>query len=270
MTAPQPSTLRDGIDPYEHLAPRPEDADRCPHCNGVGRVVPDEQLRFVCALCGGPRFGALAPGLVPPDAAARALRDAEKARRSRAAWRAASIFTGIGAAFMALITLLFALFTVKTALVTGLLFVLPLVVGSFLSSSRARSAGARIAPALDSAWGALAAAAVHARGAASPDQLARALGVGVSQAEALHDVVAVDAEIGATTEAARVRIGGGEHDAGPKSSLAPDPRFEALEARARAAESEAAASGEAEQEERKKLVTANTIIASPGDDGSPR
>lgn len=271
MTTPgQPSTLRDGIDPYEHLAARPSDGDRCPHCNGVGRVVPDEQLRFVCALCGGPRFGSLAPGLVPPDAAARALRDAEKARRSRAGWRAASIVSGLAATFMALLALLIALFTAKTALVVGLLFVLPLVLAFTLSHSRAKAAGARIAPALDSAWGALAAAAVHARGAASPDQLAKALGVGVSQAEQLHTVVSVDAEIGASTEASRVRIGSGAEDSGPKSSLAPDPRFEALEARARAAESEAAASSEAAEEERKKLVTANTIIASPGDDGSPR
>ncbi len=269
MTQPgTPSTLRDGIDPYEHLATKPSAADTCPHCNGVGRVVADDELRFVCGLCGGPRFGALEPGLVPPEPAARALRDAEKARRGRAGWRAASVVSGIALAMMTLVALLFATFGVwNAALIVGVIFVLPFLLSLVVSHTRAKNAGARIAPALDAAWGALAAAAVHARGAASPDQLAKALGVGVTQAEQLHTVVAVDAELGAASGAPRVRIAG-ESEAGPASSLAPDPRFEALEKRARAAETEAAAAEAGD--EKAPLATPRTITASPGDDGSPR
>jgi hypothetical protein len=265
---PGPSTLRDGIDPYEHLATKPADADRCPHCNGVGRVVPDDELRFVCALCGGPRFGPLAPGLRPPDEAERKLRDAEKARRGRAGWRAVVATTGIGVGLLGLAAAGLAAFgALKVAALVGLIFVLPFALGLMVSASRARDAAARIGPALDAAWAALAVGAVRSGRAQSPSDLARALGVEPAQAEQLHTVVAVEGELGAAVEPARVRIG---EDTGPKSSLAPDPRFEALEAKARAAEAEAAAAQEAAGEERTQLASAKTIIASPGDDGSPR
>lgn len=265
------SSLKDGIDPYEHLAQKPSAADTCPHCGGVGRVVPDDELRFVCALCGGPRFGPLAAGLVPPEPALRALREAEKARRGQAGWRAVLATTGIGLALMSLVAAaLGALVGLTPALLVAIIFVLPFAIGVGLSSSKATAAGGRLPRKLDEAWAALAAGAVRA-GNASPDALARALGVEAAQAEQLHTVVAVDAELGAEHDGApRVRIGAPAHDEAPKSSLAPDPRFEALEARARAAEAEANATSEVARDEATALGRAKTIIASPGDDGSPR
>lgn len=266
------SSLKDGIDSYEHLASKPSAADTCPHCGGVGRVVPDEELRFVCALCGGPRFGPLAAGLVPPEPALRALREAEKARRGQAGWRAVLATTGIGLALMSLVAAaLGALAGLTPALLVAIIFVLPFAIGVGLSSSKAKAAGGRLPRKLDEAWAALAAGAVRA-GNASPDALARALGVEAAQAEQLHTVVAVDAELGAehAADGPRVRIGAPSHDDGPKSSLAPDPRFEALEARARAAEAEASAASEIAGDEATALGRAKTIVASPGDDGSPR
>lgn len=261
---PAPSSLKDGIDPYEHLATKPSAADTCPHCGGVGRIVPDDELRYACALCGGPRFGPLAPGLVPPEPAQRALRAAEKARRGRAGWRAVLTTCAIALGLMLLTTAGLATFGgLKAALLVAMVFVLPFAIGTFVASSRAKTAGARMPRALDEAWASLAAGAVQA-GNASPDALARAIGVEPAQAEALHTVLAVDAELGAP-EPPRVRIA--PVDEAPKSSLAPDPRFEALEARARAAEAEAAA---ADGEDVAALARARTIVASPGDDGSPR
>jgi hypothetical protein len=261
-----PSALRDGIDPYEHLTEKVSASDRCPHCGGVGKIVPDEELRFVCALCGGPRFNALAPGLAPPAAAEKSLLDAQKARKKRATWRTVSIVSGIATAMMGLVALLFAMISLKAGLIVALFFVLPFVLALLMGMSKAKAAASQIGPAIDSAWAALAARAAHAGRAASPAALAEALGVGESQAEQLHDVLAVDAEIGALGDAERVRIGPGHTEIvepAPRSQLAPDPRFDALEAKARAAEAEAAAV-EVESTEA-GLGTAKTLIATPRD-----
>lgn len=263
------SSLRDGIDPYEHLHESASAADRCPHCGGVGRVVTDDELRYVCSLCGGPRFGALAPGLVPPEPAERALRDAQKARKARAGWTAVAAASGVGTAFIGLTAAVFlAAGAITAALVVGAVFLVPFVIAFLLGWSKRGAAAAKITPAIDAAWAALAAGAAHAGRAHSPAELAKALGVGETQAEQLHTVLAVDAALGARTDNPRVRIGDTEIGEPPRSVLAPDPRFDALEAKARAADEAARAEAEQGEEEaaRDTLARAKTIIA--GGDGS--
>ncbi len=265
------SSLRDGIDPYEHLAESASAADRCPHCGGVGRVVTDDELRYVCSLCGGPRFGALAPGLTPPEPAERALRDAQKARKGRAAWTAVVAASGVASAFVGLTAAAFLTAgLIKAAMIVSAVFLVPFAIAFFLGWSKRAAAAAKIAPSIDAAWAALAAGAAHAGRARSPADLAKALGVGATQAEQLHTVLAVDAAIGAPGESPRVRIGDTEIGEPPRSALAPDPRFDALEAKARAASADEAARIEDAQGEeeaaRDTLARAKTMIA--GGDGS--
>lgn len=282
--APGPqNTLRDGIDPYEHLATKPSEQDRCPHCGGIGQVATDDELRYVCSLCGGPRFTALADGLIAPAPAQAELRKVDRARKWRASWTVAMITSGIGLGFMVLVMAIFAAVgALKASLIVGAVFGLPFAIALFLSISRRAKAKAQIAPGLDAAWAALAAGAAHAGRATSPAALAKALGVGTEQAEQLHSVLAVDAELDHVAKVrARVRIGDTEIGEPPRSGLAPDPRFDALEARVAAAtpqvKSPAAPSAQAADEQAAEAEadaaatgSAKTLIATPADDPSHR
>lgn len=276
MTAPSPaspapagSSLRDGIDPYEHLAPTPAMQDRCPHCGGIGQVTADDELRFVCSLCGGPRFSPLADGIVPPEPAHAALRKVEKARKWRASWTAAMVTSGIGLAFVVVVMAIFATVgALKASIILGAVLGLPFAIGLLVGMSKRAKATAQIAPGIDAAWAALAARAAYAGRAASPAALAKALGVGADEAEQLHNVLAVDAELGdVAPPPGRVRIGETEIGEPPRSALAPDPRFDALEARGGAplaqadvAQVDAEQAAEAE-EAGVALASAKTMIA---------
>jgi voltage-gated potassium channel Kch len=287
---PAAASLRDGIDPYEHLAAKPSLQDRCPHCGGIGQVVADDELRYVCSLCGGPRFSPLADGLVAPESAQAELRKVEKARKWRASWMAAMVTSGIGLGFMVLVMLAFALAgALKAALVVAMIFGMPFAIALFLSMSKRAKHAAQIAPGIDAAWASLAAGAAHAGRAASPAALAKALGVGAEQAEQLHTVLAVDAELGASAplgsaSAGKVRIGGTEIEEPPRSQLAPDPRFDALEKRiatvappaappsSPAAVDEGVAEEQAAEAEAEAaaMASAKTIVADPAIDPSRR
>lgn len=264
------SSLRDGVDPYEHLAQKPSELDRCPHCGGIGQVTADEELRFVCSLCGGPRFSPLADGIVAPEPAQAELRKVEKARKGRALGRGMAAVGFVGAALTALGAAgLLAVGALKVALVLGILFGTPAVLLFLWGLSRAKSEGAKIAPAIDAAWSALAAGAAHAGRAASPAALAKALGVDSEEAEKLHNVLAVDAEIGAVSAPPRVRVALDGEDPPPRSQLAPDPRFDALEAKLGPGKAEIAGTAERDAEaeaESAQLASAKTVIADvPGD-----
>lgn len=288
MTTPSPpgaspgaaaGSLRDGIDPYEHLTDKPSENDRCPHCGGIGQIVADDELRYVCSLCGGPRFTALAPGVTAAEPAKALLRKVEQARKWRASWTVAMITSGIGLAFMLLVIGAFAVVgAIKASLIVAAIFGLPFAIALFSSMSKRAGHKAAIAPGLDAAWAALAAGAAHAGRAASPAALAKALGVGEEQAEQLHTVLAVDAELGGAPPAGKVRIGGTEIEEPPRSQLPPDPRFDALEKRIAASATPPATgvriaveqAAEAEADAAATIAAAKTVIADPTNDPSHR
>lgn|GEM_PF-2291700 len=76
--------------------------NRCPHCGALSRALPDDDLRWVCGVCGGPRV--LAKVKIGADGVAE-LKSAAKAKRASDGWRAASWLLGFGAA-VALVTAL--------------------------------------------------------------------------------------------------------------------------------------------------------------------
>ena len=68
-----------------------ENASKCPHCGGMGIVVPHDELRYVCGICGGPRIKVddeleLSGDEIEP------LRAAEQSRKLRFLWRVAGLF----------------------------------------------------------------------------------------------------------------------------------------------------------------------------------
>ena len=66
------------------------DASACPHCGAFARILKNDELRFVCGVCGAPRIPA-------PDLSGRELeplKAAQEARRARFLWRFAGMFGG--------------------------------------------------------------------------------------------------------------------------------------------------------------------------------
>lgn len=71
--------------------------NRCPHCGGITRALPHDELRWVCGVCGGPLVP-LDPGDELTLLAKDALREAHEARGAATAWRLVAWATGFGAA----------------------------------------------------------------------------------------------------------------------------------------------------------------------------
>ncbi len=154
--------------------------NRCPHCGALARVDKDDDLRWVCGVCGGPRVPAKVK--IGEDGNA-ALRDAAKSRRSASGWRVASWALGFGAA-MALVAAIVVGF--GSVLVGGglvLAGVLMAIVSATFSRS-ARSARLRARADVDRAW-------EHAIGAlleagttnATAKSIAKTLGVTEAEVE---------------------------------------------------------------------------------------
>jgi hypothetical protein len=171
------------------------DMPPCPHCRATAGASPDKELRYRCDVCGGPR--------VPRTAAFRPsgkevvhLRAADAARKARAGYRAASVASGVGIAFVGLFFLfLLLIFGLSFTLALTSVFVLAPVVAFFLFAvSRAGERAKRIAPALDAAWVSVANdVANETAGVLTATDLAAKLGIEEAQAEELVALLDVNA-----------------------------------------------------------------------------
>lgn len=235
------------VDLYGHMATAPA-AERCPHCNGVAGVNQSQELGTVCKLCGAPRIQS--NGFVLTEATNAVLRRAEAARSSRGLLRGTAFVGGLGLGFALFLLLAIGLVAgfgwgLAVFATIGGPSALALAAGLVGGSRRTKE----IALQLDAAWSAAAADAAVAGKAATPTDLASALGVDLGRAEQLHAMLTVDAIASsrdvANLEAPRVRIVT-HPDARPGSetTLPPDPRFEELERRA-ASEAEAESEADA-------------------------
>jgi hypothetical protein len=162
-------------------------------------VSTDQEMRFKCDLCGGPRIPVLSPAIRRSGKEIPALKAAEDARKGRAAGRATAIAGGVGLSFT---VLTFAIFWLIFGLgiVSAIAFLAvagPL--GALLAwgSSRAAKRGKEIPPALDAAWMAAASdVAAQSRGQLTAHDLAVALGVDEAKAEELLAMVDVNRAVG--------------------------------------------------------------------------
>ena len=91
-TAPPVSTLS----PEKDFGALYGEENRCPHCGALSRLEKHPELRWVCAVCGGPRVPAKV--VLGPDGT-QALRDALAAQRSAVGSRVGSWALGLFAAF---------------------------------------------------------------------------------------------------------------------------------------------------------------------------
>jgi hypothetical protein len=232
MTAPGA-----GFDIYGHLAQRPDASAACPHCRGIGGVDRDPEFFLVCKLCGAPRIQ-MPEGVPLGDLTRASLAKAEAARKNRGMMRAIGLVGLTGFVFGCVVGLPLLFLSPMWALAVLAAVQAPSLGTYFVTRSQREARTKEIAAALDAAWAAAAADVVRAGKAKDGTELARALGVDEARGQSLFMMLAVDAEIGG------VRIDTG--DAGPKSTIAPDPRFAALEAQA---------------DERARVGAANTILA---------
>lgn len=171
----------------------------CPHCGGTAGVSPDQEMRFKCDLCGGPRIPILAPSIRTSGKDLPALKKAEDARKGRAKARAAAIAGGVGLSFtvftFAIFWLIFGL-----GIVSGALFLTlaaPLAGLLAWGSQKAAARGKEIQPALDAAWLAVASdVAAQSRGQLTAHDLAVAMGIDEAKAEELLAMVDVHRAVG--------------------------------------------------------------------------
>ncbi len=242
---PQAGFSAGSVDLYGHLATPTGPSERCLHCNGVAGVRHDPELGTVCNLCGAPRI-VLPRGVTPSGELVNAMKRAEGARRSRALWRGTSIVGGLGLAGTLLLAMIVGLVAgAGWALAIGAILGVPAALA--LSAGLAAGGGKtkEIARQLEGAWLAAATDVARAGQAESPADLSAALGVDAARGEELHAMLAVEAIAGSGSPAKGAQVRIVTHpDARPggETTLPPDPRFEALEAKA---EAEAAAELEA-------------------------
>lgn len=250
-----------GLDLYGHQTGAAPTGDRCPHCNGFASVDANQELGRVCKLCGAPRIP-LPEGLAPSQELVSELKRAEAARRSRGLWRGAALVGGIGVAATFFLAFAFGLlFSWSWALGLGAFFGVPAALTLGFGVSQANAKTREIAKQLDAAWMAAATSVARAGRAATANDLAQALGIDLARAEQLHAMLVVESiasshgALPAPADASTPRVRIVTHpDARPGSetTLPPDPRFDALEAkagearRAESAEDEARAEAEAD------------------------
>ena len=229
-----------GFDLYGHLERRPDPSATCPLCGGVGGVVPHPELGSVCRLCGGPRIS-MPEGASLDDAAKVNLRKADVARKKRATFRALGVIGAVSLVFGVFVSLPILFFSFLGSLLTLLFISGPSLAIALFARARAQAQTKEIAEALDAAWSAAMGELIRVGKVKSAADAAKILGVDVNRAQELLTLASVDAEIGG---ALGLRV----DTSGP--TLAPDPRFAALEARAAAeaqAEDEANAALEAHE-----------------------
>ena len=229
-----------GFDPDTPL----KGASTCPHCRGMTRIEPDAEMRYVCAVCGGPRVRVLGD-VTLSGREVEPLKRGDQQRKKRAGWRAAGGVSGaaatllvVGGAFAKL-----ALGAGIAAAGTAVVMALPLLLLMVWSMSRGRAAGAQLTAAVDRAWKSAARDVVAAAGRPlSAAQLGEALPLSRADSEALMAELAVDEALTSRIrdDGALVFSAPSDEPAGRRIAL-DDPleaKFRALEAEQQAAASE--------------------------------
>jgi hypothetical protein len=225
-----------GMNLYGHFAEPPRPEQQCPHCNGISQIVPSPELHYVCSICGGPRVP-LPEGLAPSDALVATLRRAEAARSGRSFARGLTIAGGIGAGFGAILFTLGALIGgIGWGIALGAIFGGPFLIALARGMSRSSTKASEMNKLVDAAWAIAAADVMRAGKGNTASDLASALKIDIVRAEQLHAMVGLDASLTPGPDE-RVRV-----------NVPPDPRFEALEQRARIASAPSQSSIEAEAE----------------------
>ena len=174
--------------------------ERCPHCSAVTTASLDDELRWRCDLCGGPRMPRREPGVPRARNETAQLQKANASRKVRAKSRAlAAVFAAMGIGSTLLFALWSLIFPAWPVAVVWAMFAGTALFVVLWSLGRAKTATKEMKAAIEQAWLA-AAEAVTARmkGPFSSAKLAKALGVESAQAEELltlleaHDVVRSD------------------------------------------------------------------------------
>jgi hypothetical protein len=218
------------------------DANRCPHCSAIARVEPKgsgASLRWVCAMCGGPRMMSGLGG----EASITPLREARSSQRVATRARALSWVFGSIATFMTLVTL--AAWSVEGF--AAKLILLTLAAIPTLMAVRARSKASRATAdsdeAIDRAMLAAAEdAASQAKKGVTVAELASRLKIDAVKAEkllsqlAVHDRTRIDVDDDAEV---RYSVGPGVDTSKVRVATTTEDKFRELEeAEARSAKSQ--------------------------------
>lgn len=181
----------------------------CPLCGAVTGISPNDEMRYVCDVCGGPRVPLDRKGVKRGSAGDKALKRANAARMSRAKNRAGAVVAGLGLAGVLGLIALYAVLGAIGVVSPGLGFVMaslltagPLAALVAALVARSKAAGKVIGPALDEAWLAVATdVAEQSREPMTARLLAEALRIEEPQAEELvalleaNDVVRGDGKL---------------------------------------------------------------------------
>lgn len=153
---------------------------RCPACGAFARVVPSDEWRWVCGVCGAPRV-VMPEGEKLPEEAAIELREATRAQRAAALQRLVSFAVGAPA----VVTLLLAIVLAPASFVAAGVLVGMGVVLAVLASRASRRAATerkRLRAAVDRAHEA--AIGALSRKSKSPAEVAEALRIPEAEVEA--------------------------------------------------------------------------------------
>ena len=227
---------REEYDPDDPL----KDASKCPHCGGLGIVVPHDELRYVCGLCGGPRIRVdddleLSGDEIDP------LHAAEKSRKSRFLWRVAGLFGAGAGGFGVLVAALAGLIFSWGWGVAGVVMSLPFILLAIASFAKASGKTEELQGHVHQAWKLAARDVVErARGSVDAKRLGEIMHLSDAGAEQMMADLAVDNMFRSSIDndgrlrvepIASVRVDPGAEPAG-KTLVAEDDleaRFEALE-----------------------------------------
>jgi hypothetical protein len=183
--------------PYDPLNPL-SDAQRCPSCNGTTRVLPDDELRFVCGVCGTPRVQLNDETIVLSGDEKAPLAKANGERMKRFWWRLSGIAGAVTGGFGLLTTAIFALLFGPSLLWTGLGLAvsLPFVMLAALAINGSKSAGEAIQRHVGDAWESAARDVLKTSPAGlTAKQLAEKLAISEAGAEGLLAEISVDAGV---------------------------------------------------------------------------
>jgi hypothetical protein len=190
--------------------------ERCPHCGAVTTASPDDEMRWRCDLCGGPRLPRPDPAVPRPRRELPHLKKANEARKVRAKSRAvAAVFGALGVGSTLLFALWALIFPLWPAVVAWGLFAGTALFLVLWALGRASTATKQMKAAIDQAWlTAAEAVAARMKGPFSAAKLASALGVDSAQSEELlalleaHDVVRSDVtDAGEIAYQSKLRVG---------------------------------------------------------------
>lgn len=220
--------------------------ERCPHCGAVTTASLDDELRWRCDLCGGPRLPRPDPSVPRVRRELPHLKKANEARKVRAKNRAlAAVFGAMGIGSTLLFALWALIFPLWPAVVAWALFAGPALLVVMWALGRASSATKAMKASIDQAWlSAAESVAARMKGPFTAAKLGKALGVDNAHAEELlalleaHDVVRSDVtEAGEIAYQQKLRVGDVDLNT-------PEAEAEALaEAEAMAAEDRRAKAG---------------------------